>query len=144
MVDRDMFMRYRGGGIGHQLPRDATELTEKDDGWEDTPDDEDTEVPENDPELRQDIRENDEIEGGDTEVIEKDLELRQDDDDEEIEEERDSDEEVDYGYKSAGEAEEEEEEEEEAGEDECEDEGLGAEDGEDPSDLNDDDEYDTL
>jgi len=132
-----MFMRYRGGGIGHQLPRDATELTEKDDGWEDTPDDEDTEVPENDPELRQDICENKEIDGGNMEVIDAD-------DDEEIEEERDSDEEADYGYKSAGEAEEEEEEEEEAGEDECEDEGLGAEDGEDPSDLNDDDEYDTL
>jgi hypothetical protein len=135
-------MRYRGGGIGHQLPHDATELTEKNEGWEDTPDDEDTEVPENDPELRQDICENKEIDGGNMEVI--DAELRQDaDDDEEIEEERDSDEKVNYGYKSAGEAEEEEEE-EEAGEDECEDEGLGAENREDLSDLNDDDEYDTL
>ena len=85
--------------------------------WEDTPNDEDMEVPENDPELRQDICKNKDIDGGNMEVI--DAELRQDADDEE-------------------------EEEEEAGKDECEDEGLGAEDGEDPSDLNDDDEYDTL
>jgi hypothetical protein len=139
MVDRDMFMRYLGGGIGHQLPRNTTDLVEKDADWEDIVDDEHSAVVENEPEPNGDVDKNDETEQGNIVLEEEGAEK-----DEDIEEVRDSDEEEDYGYQSQGEV---KAEEDEDGSDEqsgCEDDGLGAEDGEDADDLDDDGEYDTL
>ena len=131
-----MFMRYHGGGIGHQLPRDTIEVMEKDADWEDILDDEDSEIVANDPEPNRDVDKNDKTKQGSI------LEEEGAEEDEEIEEVRDSDEEEDYGYQSEGEV---EAEEDEASTDEqSEDDGLGAEDGEDPDDLDDDGEYDTL
>jgi hypothetical protein len=65
MVDRDMFMRYHGGGIGHQLPRDTTDLMEKDADWEDILDDEDSEVVD-DREPNRDVDKNEKTEQGKT------------------------------------------------------------------------------
>ena len=62
----------------------------------------------------------------------------------EIEEVRHSDEEEDYGYQSEGEVEAEKDEASTDEQSDCEDDGLGAEDGEDHDDLDDDGEYDTL
>ena len=39
-----MFMQYHGGGIGHQLPHNTTDLMEKNTDWENILDDEDSEV----------------------------------------------------------------------------------------------------
>ncbi|KIM82040.1 hypothetical protein PILCRDRAFT_8273 [Piloderma croceum F 1598] len=130
MVERDMLMRYHGGGIGHQLPCNTIEVTEKDADWEDILNDKDSEIVANDPELNQDIDKNDK-----TKQVSI-LEEEGVEEDEEIEEVRDSDEEEDYSYQSKGEVEAEEDKastDEQSGEDD----GLGAKDREDPDDLDD-------
>ena len=134
-----MFMQYLRGGIGHQLPRNTTDLVEKDADWEDILDDKDLAVVENDPEPNWDIDKNDETKLGKIVLEEEGVEK-----DEDIDEVRDLDDEEDYGYQSQGEV---EAEEDEDGADEksgYKDESLGAKDGEDADDLDDDSEYDTL
>lgn len=139
MVDRDMFMRYRGGGIGHRLPQDMAGKAVDDPYWEDVQDNDEIQDEADDLDRAADPNSN--IFGAHTAPRGEDSDGDDLENDDVIPDARDSDEEEDYGYDPTDEDDSEKGLDEGSGPESSDKElvALGAEDGEDREDVGEDD-----